>query len=451
MLQKERPREKQEEVRLILDDRELSNSEKLEKIRRIDSQEEGASSQASSRPGSRLGAGPVPEDKAAALETQTLRMVERISHQWSLLKKPLHRAGWFHFLFRDYRKIRDFSRRSHTLLISWVPPRIRLSRGLGLSASHSFQKTARQLYSLLQPVREMGWLILDKQAYNRLALLQRFCREVLALRIDGALPAVHGLESCFYALLLDNSLPEINAALKQLKIHRGGLVEDPEQITRLARELIVSDAQRPSLPDFIRAVNMVRYRRYLDWDDLRMTSSPGLISDEVFDTPPHVSRRIANFLQSTDKKMEVLHKHWTQIQQMKRYVPRDEEDRLDLSVLVDFYEKSPDGTSREYVFKNDKKMLNLFFYRLVSSLLGDYQELLIGELTLEGRGRTAVFTPTCFEKTAAKLYQLRDNFDTLSTTFPSFTRQRFFDLQRTKNRGAIAIEREAASWVTEAC
>ncbi len=449
LLQKERSEEQQAKVRAVINDQGLANSEKLRRIQQLDAAESDTpENKVSSWQGPQKPAG----EDSPSIQAKTEKQMERYQQQWKLLKKPLQRKGFFSYFFHEYRRIKDFGRRTRTLHATLLPPRLYLAGGLETAMAHTFQKTASQLEALLHPVEEMGWLVLSKEEYNRVALLLRLCREIGRIHLGDHLPSLLSLESLYLAVLQDRPLPTIRHSLKRLEVHRSTLVKDAGQVIGLAEQLLSPDALLPSFPHLIQAVNMVRYRRFVELDDLKREAlEERIIPTAYFDAPPAVSRRIARFVQSTDHKLTVLHKHWTQIQRVKQFLPQDEESRLDLPFLAGYYEQTPAGESRGPSFSRDNKAVNVFFYRLITAVLSDYAELLNGQPVLRNQGKIPVFDRTCFEKTMAKLYQLKENFETLSATFPNFSRQRFFELQKKENRGAIAVEREAASEIREVC
>jgi len=216
----------------------------------------------------------------------------------------------------------------------------------------------------------------------------------------------------------------------------------PLQCQQLIKTLLAPQPLLPSLPHFIRALNMVKYRRYLEMEDLFQKTGDNLIDTRFYDCPAPVSEKISKFVHESAQKIQQLHQHWSHIQRMKNYLPRDEENRIDLLPLVHYYEKSPSGEPRKYSFTKDKDSILVYLFRFLELLEKDFTELLNGQVTLTDHGKVVIFEPSCFELSLAKLHQAKQDFDQLTLTFPNFTRNRYFELLRGNNQGAIAIERE---------
>ena len=83
-------------------------------------------------------------------------------------------------MFRELPRLRAFGRRTHTLLVSWLPPAVRADPALKGFLTQTLQPWAAELSQRLKPVLELGWLHLTKRQYNWIAVLARLAERILA-------------------------------------------------------------------------------------------------------------------------------------------------------------------------------------------------------------------------------------------------------------------------------
>ena len=162
LLRKDREEPKKSAVQKVLAN-PLTIPQKIEKIKEIDEKEDTLSILHVVRQAS----------------TQVARgQVSRISR---MIKKPIQSCSFFKYIFTEYRRVREFGRKTYVLEARLLPPGIRLDPHLPAFLAKEILTTAAELSLRLDPVVEHGWLHLTPKQYNLLVLLKRLADRVRAV------------------------------------------------------------------------------------------------------------------------------------------------------------------------------------------------------------------------------------------------------------------------------
>ncbi len=153
LMRRQRSSEKKEAVERVVHAK-LSTREKIRKIRRIDTQVMREPYR---------GTPPVRPKKT----DPPPQPPPRVPRAYPRIKKKPPVSSFFGFLFKEYRNIRDFGRRSHILFTTFLPPGIQLNRAVGMSLDSELVPVCEHLAKVVEKALEVAWLHLKKGEYNQ--------------------------------------------------------------------------------------------------------------------------------------------------------------------------------------------------------------------------------------------------------------------------------------------
>ncbi len=428
LLRKTREEPKKSAVEKVLAN-PLTVPQKIEKIKEIDEKEDALAILHVVRRAS-----------AQAARSQ----VSRISR---MIKKPTQSCSFFTFLFTEYRRVREFGRRSYVLEARFLPPGIRLDPQLPVFLAKEILTTAAELSLRLDPVVEHGWLHLTPRQYNFLVLLKRLADRLRAvefsrlnLRDMNVIDRLRRVESLFLMLHYE---PEIQAtifgALRTFYEKQHEPEGENEKTNSLVLRILAEDCTVPSLYNCLLGLNIFKHRHLLTMPDLIREGMGEMVDSVTFDCESSVRDRMDGYIDSAFESVGKLHEHLLEARRINSYIVLDDQGRPDTEVLAEFYES---GDSREpFSFAADQENLVLFVPRLVRRFDRLFSPLLNGQALIEGTGRATIFSRAFFELDFTKLRTMVEKIETGPYHFSTFPIARYLQIKGAR-LGAIGIETE---------
>jgi hypothetical protein len=428
LLRKDREEPKRNAVQKVLAN-PLTIPQKIEKIKEIDEK----------------------EDTLAILHVvrQASAQVARsqVSRISRMIKKIIQGCSYFKFIFTEYRRVREFGRRSYVLEARLLPPGIRIDPQLPAFLTREILPTAAELSLRLDPVVEHGWLHLTPRQYNLLVLLKRLADRLRAiefsrlnLRDMNVIDRLRRVESLFLMLHYE---PEtqgiILAALRAFYEKQHEPEEENEKTNRLVLRILAEDCTLPSFYNCLLGLNIFKHRRLLTLADLTREGLGEVVDSRAFDCDSPVRARMDGYIDSAFESIGKLHEQLLEARRINSYIVFDEQGRPDTEILAGFYES---GDSREpFSFAADQENLVLFVPRLVRRFDRLFSPLLNGQCLLEETGRAAIFSRSFFELDFTKLRTVVEKMETGPFHFSSFPLSRYLQIKGARI-GAIGDELE---------
>ena len=287
LLRKDREELKKSAVQKVLSN-PLTITQKIERIKEIDEKEDALAilhvvRQASSQ----------------AARSQ----ISRISR---IIKKTTPSCSYFKFLFSEYRRVREFGRRSYVLEARFLPPGIRLDPQLPAFLAKEIITTAAELALRLDPVMEHGWLHLTPREYNLLVLLKRLADRLRAvefsrmnLRDMNVIDRLRRVESLFLMLHYEPEIQQtIFGALRTYYEKQHEPEEENEKTNRLVLRILAEDCTVPSLYNCFLGLNIFKHRRLLTLADLLREGLGEMVDPVAFDCEASVRMRMDGYIDS---------------------------------------------------------------------------------------------------------------------------------------------------------
>lgn len=436
LLRKDRPEPKRSAVQKVLSS-SLSTSQKVEKIREVDETQDA------------IGVLHVVRQASA----QAARgQVSRFSR---LVKQPIQGFSYFTFLFREYRRVRQFGRRTHVLDATFWPPGIRLDQNMPNFLVRQAQAWAAELSPRLKGITDHGWVHLTPRQYNHVVLLKRLCDRIqsfdflhLDLRARGLVDSFKRIESLF--LMLHYHPETMDVLLEALRHFSEKQHESTDEIERthgLVVRLLREDITLPSLYNCLLALNIFRGRRLLGMADLLRPGLGEVVDTRGFDCEPAVRQRMENYINESMESIKGQHGQLQEARRIRSYLVMDEDGRPETSLLRAVYKSA--SPRAVYDFDADQQNLVLFVARLLRAFDTVFAPLLNGRCLLADIGRVPIFARDFFALEFTRIRSLVEKLEKGPFHFSSFPLQRYFQI-RAERLGTIGSEMDVCQIVDEA-
>ena len=352
----------------------------------------------------------------------------------SSVRRELSRLSVFEFLGREFMRVRRFGRRTRLLRVRFVPPGIRMNPEIGRLLAARVAPAGRALSERLAPVMAQGWLRLTPRQYNTLALVQELAGRVAAfdfarlnVRHRAAADEIRDIEAAFLRLHRDpDCLRTIAAAL---------VCVERRDLTGMVLQILAEDCMVPSLYDCILALNMFKYRRGLQMEDLLPPASAPVVDPGRYRFNGEARRRVDELVSTMRESLRILRGRLEDARRISGSAPLNGAGIEALSAVYDA--KFPGPLSS---FQADLQDLAVFTVRLLASFTSLFGPLLNGRITLAGEAPVSLFSPPAF---SGELGKLRAYSERLETGFRRSVRVPLSRYLRIKDGRLQAIGEEA--------
>ena len=326
------------------------------------------------------------------------------------------------FLFKEYRKVREFGKRTHIFVSVLFPPAVRLN--------------------------------LHKIDYNLISVLKRLCQKInstnfklLNYKDKKLINRLRSLEELFLTLQYRPEYPEkIISALDTVLNKDPDFEADPKNMPGLVRKILAKEVMLPSLYNFLLGLNMLKYNRFFTLAELMRRNSGEIIDSSDFDCEPKIYDKIQSYIEESTQNLLLLHKKKREILKLRVFLPTNENGEADFSRLQFFYDAFQSENKYQYV--KDKENIVLFAPRFLRLFVHTFEHLLNGKVQFSQVGKVEIFSNVFFQIELSKLPYLIEKMEKLAFSYPTFSRSRYL-LIKSANAGAIAIEAELMQIIEE--
>jgi len=261
----------------------------------------------------RFEAPPAPGSGTSPHEDEILR----VSHWRRSLARTYRVGGRWAYWFGEHGRILRFGIESGTLVRGFFPFTLTLSAGAQRCQHQALVAEVLPVFQKNLPkVVSQGWLHLTKFEYNLLVALRDLC-----LRLEGR---EWTWESVLPALLLFWTAPDLrnktldawNAACRTLRL--------PEQ-DRLGgldslRTLLEPRTDLVSLPNLLRAQQMLKTRRAVSWEEVVLAEPGEYFPTDAFDGAPDIQAKIDAAVAQLVSRFEALRDEFQEMQRTRFYL-----------------------------------------------------------------------------------------------------------------------------------
>jgi hypothetical protein len=298
--------------------------QKIERIKRIDRESQ--------------------ERKGDAGEEETTDDAQ-VSRNRGLLKIR-HRASTFvSYLFIDYTRIRTFGIRTHTLTTGMFSLRMRVSKDIVKAFQRYLQPCAVETEKCLKYILDLGWMYLTKRQYNLVEAFNRLCVKISTTHFGlldyssrDLIDKLWGIEKYFFTMhYREEYLRELIGAVTTVLRQEDPPRYDPDRIRSLIKDILTAESMVPSLFNFLVALNMVKYRRFLTLGDLTARNVGRVVAVDSFTCHPEIQQRIDQFIKKCESGLKPLLEKRNALYRLRAIVPFTDSGRPDYSVLYSFY------------------------------------------------------------------------------------------------------------------
>jgi hypothetical protein len=396
LLQRHRTEEHKRAVQKVVDGN-LATDRKIEEIRKLDAEYFGSSESASNESASHAAAPGAPS-RPRRYGTEGNRRSGSHEHRIRAkhvvpAKAVLIRSSWLRYMFRNYRTIRSFGERTKTLRCRLFPPSIRLNGDLGAYIARTYQREAKNLWMVLNRVESEGWRYLTKRDYNLLMVFRRLANQLMnasfAFRRSDHSNVVDRYIRLENAYLILVSKPEyldrIQNAFEELKNSTAELFPDDYEPTDKMKLLLTDQPPSPTFRDFIRAVNICKYRTYLELADLIRPDMEHPVAADAFDCSPSTANKILSHITTLQESLEQDREKLLETNVTARVLG---EGQLERGALADFYRRRV-NESRDFEAAKEKIMEVL--PALLHAYVRQFTDVLDGKVHTAGGMAVALF------------------------------------------------------------
>ncbi len=457
LLQQSRNKKDTKEVHEILDSG-LTLVEKIQKIKKIDDR-----TRRNNSPATRLrksmdhadrnitSEGNEQTDFATGLVTEEQAAKNKHAYREIRINQVNIKAfilpkSFFSYIFSDYRRIKQFGRKTHIFETRMFGLKLKLNQNMARHFGTLLQlKLAQPLLKILQEVLKNSWLILDKKHYNLLVLLKKHCESILSVdfirlnfKDNNLIDRLGELERSFLVLHNSTEIPgEIIECFDLLLDKDPKTKEQMSNAVKLAKQILYKDLALPSLYNFIIGLNIVKTRSMLTLKDLVLPVRPLIYADD-FDCNAQVKSAIDQYLNDLEKKLDPNLRQMEELIRTRVFLPEDEKRNLVYSHLQEFYNKERGNPETNFINDQDNMIrLTQTFARIFDQ---SFIQVLSGKIEVQGIGNLALFSTGLLTSDLDRLRLKENRLEKLLFILPSFPRNRYLNL---KGSGKGAIPREA--------
>ncbi|MBA7536363.1 hypothetical protein ES705_28626 [subsurface metagenome] len=370
------------------------------------------------------------------------------------IKASHNPRSYLFFLFKEYRNVREFGKKTHIFVSVLFPPMVRLNKDLGTFFAKYLQPAAAELLEILNPVLEIGWLYLHKIDYNLISGLKKLCRKInstnfklLNYKDKMLINRLRSLENHFLMLQYRSEYPEkIISACDTVLNKDLNFEADPNNMPGLVRKILAKEVMLPSLYNFLLGLNMLKYNRFFTLSELIRRNSGEIIDSSDFDCELKIYDKIQSYIEESTQNLLLLHEKKKGILKLRDFLPTNENGEADFSRLQFFYDAFQSKNKYHYV--KDKENIVLFTPRFLRLFVHTFEHLLNGKVHLSKVGKVEIFSEAFFQIELSKLPYLIEKMEKLAFSYPTFSRSRYLLIKST-NAGAIAIEAELMHVIEE--
>ena len=360
------------------------------------------------------------------------------------IKPGLDSNSFWNYLFKEFPRIKVFGAKNHIFSTGFLFFRFRFNTDLPNFLISRIQKEVSvYLAPGLRHILQHGWLFLKKDEYNTLNLLALLVDELIKTNFSkldfksrNLIDNLKKLEFLYLSLLsISDGVNCMFRAVRDAYTHIPNLEQKHPRLEHYINLLFLQDTSLPSFTNFILSANMVKYRRFVGYNDLIRTNPAPVISTGDWECKVEIYREIRKHIWEQEQQLKPMLDYYDEVFRMVNYMPVTPKGGVDCSTLSTFWD---DHFGSEH-FSKVSENISRFSQRICELMLGPVQELLSGKVLCEGAGPFHVFAERAFSNEFLRIESVQDSLIKLVEVQHVFPRERFIQLKQSR-RGSIPNE-----------
>ncbi len=440
LLNKSRDEKKTHQVEEILKT-DINIHEKIEKIKEIDLSVEA--DVLNEQPGDFFSNDGVPEKKDET-ESESFINAKRAEKNRETIKLHIKENDFFSFIFSDFRKIISFShrwgRKEDIIRYSYFPPRIRINRRIQVVFEQTTIKFANELKPVLKKVLSIGWMHLDKFEYNLLVVFDTLCNVVVGLNFrrydltnSDTVDNIQLIENLFLTCRAESIYPIlISSSISNVIDKHPEWMLDKTRYSSIAHKILDQKPLRPSLYNIILILNMIKYKRFLVFDDIIKRNKMEIIANFDFDADHEVRMRINSFVAIKKNDLETCIRKKNDFEKISRFLEFNDKAGLNYFFLEKQY--SSFGTPAR-VLSEDKEFPAEYLNYLSGMFIKHYEEILSGQIEVQSGRKVRIFAADFFQFEISKMRLENVKLAKYNYLFKKISRDRYHAIVSTRKSG----------------
>ncbi|MBN2535040.1 MAG: hypothetical protein JXB88_19320 [Spirochaetales bacterium] len=263
------------------------------------------------------------------------------------VKKRIKKADFFHYFFKEKKKIIEWNRKKYLLKFSFFKFKVKQVSNLHYKIDGFYLKYLLPVSKYLPEIITNGWQwqILSIREYNTIVFFKDFCNKCSHIGEDKSLSVKKYLlmEESFLKLICNSESIQIllKGLEKILVFYKEQFFKSSTVLASLLKDLTIFFSPgylNPSFFDLILAYNISYYRKYLVIYDLMTNYSRNIIPANFFSCSRDIFRMIIDFLKKTMEDLKKLQTKIVYIEQLKALSTLGKDQPP--GKIISFYSKS---------------------------------------------------------------------------------------------------------------
>jgi len=366
--------------------------------------------------------GSVDQHAGESEDTLTLKRIWRNRRN---IKAFQTQASFFRYLFFEYKRIRYFGNTTHIFFPKIIPPGLQLSKDVCVTFTKYLQPWCIELLGVISNFLNMRWPHLTKKEYNLMVILKKLCEKIVETdfsRLDyidrNLIDKLRSLETFFLVLHYRQGYPDIILSVLQRELKKDlNYKKDVKDVILHVKRIINRDDELPSLYNFLIGLNMLKFRRFFNLQDLIHSNSGEMVSSTIHECEMKTQKEIDIYIEDLRRELIDLHKKKLEIFGIRSYLPINELKEIDFRTLEYLYESSE--PKKKNNFSKDQENIVLIAMRLFRTFVGSFENILNGKINISGVGYVELFAKNFFHMELTKIKYLTEKLEKLSYHFQS--------------------------------
>ena len=382
---------------------------------------------------------PIKKRNTSHTITQTVKEGMKIWQIRRQIRTSQNKSSFLKFLFSEYKRICEFGKDTHILYPKMFPPGIQLNSDMHIPFTRYLQPQAIDLYQVLTYILKRKWSSLQRKEYNLILIMKKLCEKVALTNFNllnytdrNLIDRLRSIETYFLALHVQKDYPDILMnAVKHILENDATYRKDLADLMGAMKRILSSDADTPSLYNFLLGLNMLKYRRYFELQDLISRDCGDVMGTNIFEYDEDVQKEIQVFIEESRKNLKFLYGKKQEIEKIKLFLPRTEADEIDYSMLQYFYELPQ--SEEYYHFSSDQDNVVHFTLHILRTFMNAFKNLLCGKIRVFGVGMRRVFPEGYFSLEFEKLNTMTEELEKLSYDYTNaISFEQYLHMKQTK-------------------
>jgi hypothetical protein len=378
---------------------------------------------------------------------------------WEIRRKiraSQSKSNFLKFLLSEYKRICEFGKKTHVLYPRMFPLGIQLNSDIHLTFTKYLQPQSIELYKALTFILKRKWVSLERKEYNLVLILKKLCEKIALTNFNllnysdrNLIDRLRSIETYFLALHAHKDYPHVlmTAVRCILENDASFKLQLPELIGSMNR-ILLHDADTPSLYNFLLGLNMLKYRKYIELQDLVRKNCGNVMGVHIFEYEEDVQQEVQLFVEECSKNLKFLSGKKQEIDRIKLFLPRTENDDIDYGMLQYFYASSQ--SEGENLFDRDQDNVIQFSLQVLQTFRSSFKNLLCGKVRLFGTGKCRVFPDGYFRREFEKIDTLIESLGKLSYDYTNeISFKQYLHIKQTK-KFTSKIESDAIMLISDA-